>query len=91
MGNCSTYFSFRKYNIRSDDKSIKIWDNNFNIKQTIKNAHNKDIIDVNIKDENNFVTSSEDKDIKTWIKIENFFKINQIIKMHMMIILKMII
>ena len=55
----------------SSDKSIKIYDNNFNIIQNISNAHDKDIIDLNIKDENNFVTCSLDQNIKTWIKKEN--------------------
>ena len=64
----------------SDDKSIKIWDINFNLLQNIKNAHNKGINYVDIKDENNFVTCSEDKNIKTWIKKENKFELNQIIK-----------
>jgi WD40 repeat protein len=57
--------------IVSDDKSIKIFDNNFNEIQTIKNAHEDSIIYV--KDENNFVTCSNDKSIKTWIQIENKF------------------
>ena len=59
--------------IVSDDKSIKIFDSNFNEIQTIKNAHEDSIIYVNIKDENNFVTCSNDKSIKTWIQIENEF------------------
>ena len=40
----------------SFDKSIKIYDNKFNIIQNIVNAHDDYIIDVSIKDENNFVT-----------------------------------
>ena len=63
----------------SYDKSIKIYDINFNILQNIKNAHNDVIFNVDIKDENNFVTCSRDKYIKTWIKYENKFKINIII------------
>ena len=63
----------------SYDKSIKIYDINFNILQNIKNAHNDVIFNVDIKDENNFVTCSRDKCIKTWIKYENKFKINIII------------
>ena len=62
----------------SDDKSIKIWDNNFNLLQNIPNAHKERINYIDIKDENNFVTCSNDKSIKTWIKKENTFKINQI-------------
>ena len=52
----------------SYDKSIKIYDINFNIIQNIKNAHNNSIFYVDIKDEDNFVTSSFDKSIKIWIK-----------------------
>ena len=52
----------------SVDKSIKIYDNNLNIIQDITNAHDEDIIDIYVKDENNFVTCSKDKNIKTWIK-----------------------
>ena len=52
----------------SDDKSIKIWDNNFNLLQNIQNAHKERINYIDIKDENNFVTCSNDKSIKTWIK-----------------------
>ena len=61
----------------SDDKSIKIYDTNYNILQHIQNAHNSWIIYVTIKDENNFVTCSNDGSIKTWIKIDNKFKINK--------------
>ena len=64
----------------SDDKSIKIWDINFNLLQNIKNAHEKGINYVDIKDENNFVTCSEDRNIKTWIKKDNKFELNKIIK-----------
>ncbi len=63
----------------SYDKTVKIWDINFNILQNIKDAHNKGINYVDIKDENNFVTCSYDKIIKTWIKVGNYFQTNQII------------
>ena len=63
----------------SYDKTIKIWDINFNILQNINNAHNKGINYVEIKDEDNFLTCSYDKIIKTWIKIGNNFQINQTI------------
>jgi len=65
--------------IISDDKTIKILDINFNIIQIIKNAHKKVITYIEIKDENNFVSCSEDKSIKTWIKNNNKFKINKYI------------
>ncbi len=64
----------------SEDKSIKIYDNNtFNIIQNISEAHNGSITNISIKDENNFVTCSFDKTIKTWIKKNNIFTINKII------------
>jgi hypothetical protein len=75
----------------SFDKSIKIFDDQFNILQHIKNAHNDIISYVDIKDENNFVTCSEDKNIISWIYKENQFKLNIIIKnAHNNIIIKVI-
>ena len=56
----------------SNDKYINIYDNNLNIIQSITNAHDDFINDVDIKDENNFVTCSSDKSIKIWIK--KFYK-----------------
>ena len=49
-------------------KKIIIYDINFNIIQTIENAHSDDIVDINILDENNFISCSLDKSIKIWIK-----------------------
>ena len=49
-----------------NDKSIKIWDPNFNVLQIITNAHNTGISDVSIKDENNFATSCWEEEIKIW-------------------------
>ena len=67
----------------SNDKSIKIYDMNYNIIQHIQNAHTRSINYVDIKDENNFVTCSNDKSIKTWIKKENKFILNKsIINAH---------
>ena len=67
----------------SNDKSIKIYDMNYNIIQHIQNAHIRSINYVDIKDENNFVTCSNDKSIKTWIKKENKFILNKsIINAH---------
>ena len=63
----------------SFDKSIKIYDEDFNILQNILNAHEKSIVYVDIKDDNNFVTCSGDLTIKTWIKKENAFNVNKII------------
>ncbi len=48
----------------SNDKIIRIYDNNFNIIQIISNAHEDIISYIYIKNENNFVTSSW-LDIKT--------------------------
>ena len=63
----------------SADKSIIIYDIHFNILQNIQNAHDDWIFYVEIKDENNFITCSDDKNIKLWIKNNNEFKINKII------------
>ena len=68
----------------SDDKSIIIYDILFNILQKIQNAHDDYILYVEIKDENNFITCSSDKNIKSWNKNNNEFKINKILKMLMM-------
>ena len=70
----------------SKDKSIKIYDNKFNIIQNISNAHEESITYVSIKDENNFVTCSSDQNIKIWNKMKNnlkseyFFDLKQTIK-----------
>ena len=47
--------------------------------QRISDAHSQQIYYVEIKDENNFVTCSNDKTIKTWIKRNNKFEINKTI------------
>jgi tricorn protease-like protein len=51
------------------DKYIIIYDIDFNEIQKIENAHEDLIHYVDIKDENNFVTCSDDLNIKTWVKI----------------------
>ena len=51
----------------SRDKSIKIY-NNLEIIQDIENAHNSDINYIEIIDENNFITCSNDKSIIFWNK-----------------------
>ena len=64
----------------SKDKSINIYDINFNLIQKIKNISNKQLSYVCVKDENNFITSSFDGCIKSWIKNNlNQFQLNQII------------
>ena len=45
----------------------------------IQNAHDNHITYVEVKDENNFITCSNDKSIKLWIKKENEYLNNQII------------
>ena len=62
------------------DKSIEIYDNLFNTKQRIPNAHDDQIRYVSIKDENNFATCSNDRTIKTWVKQDSQYKMNQCIK-----------
>ncbi len=52
----------------SNDKSIKIYNMDFNIIQIILNGHEKGILYVHIINENNFITCSKDKSIKFWIK-----------------------
>ena len=68
----------------SDDKSINIFDGtNYKILQSIKNAHNDSIINISIKDENNFATCSDDKCINIWTKKKKkFMKDKSIIKTH---------
>ena len=45
----------------------------------IQNVHDNHITYVEVKDENNFITCSNDKSIKLWIKKENEYLNNQII------------
>ncbi len=63
----------------SRDKSIIIYDIHLNILQNIQKAHDNIINYVEVKDENNFVTCSNDKSIKLWIKKEHEYINNQII------------
>jgi WD40 repeat protein len=61
----------------SDDCSIKIFDGlNYKIIQNIKYSHKLPIMNIYIKDEYNFATCSEDKNINIWTKIENKFILN---------------
>ena len=62
---------------------IIIYDINMNVIQTIENAHEDLIPYVDVKDENNFVTCSDDLSIKTWIKKDGKYQLNQtIVKAH---------
>ena len=63
----------------SNDLSINIYNKNLEYIQTIKNAHSRNITFIDIKDENNFISCSFDKTIKTWIKKENIFQLNHTI------------
>ena len=62
------------------DNYIIIYDIDFKEIQKIENAHEGLIHYADIKDENNFVTCSDDLNIKTWIKINGKFQLNKIIK-----------
>ena len=65
------------------NKNIIIYDIDFKEIQKIENAHEDNIHNADIKDENNFVTCSDDLNIKTWIKKNNKFVLNKtIIKAH---------
>ena len=68
----------------SNNKSIKIYDINFNSLQVIENAHDDIIYYVSIYDEFNFVTCSKDKNIKIWIGKKVFneltYSLNQTIQ-----------
>ena len=73
--------SGKKLNIIATfDKYIIFYDIDFKEKQKIGNAHEQLIHYVDIKDENNFVTCSDDLNIKTWIKINGKYQLNKVIK-----------
>ena len=75
----------------SNDLSIKIWDNNFNLIQHIENAHEEYLTYVEIENENNFVTCSDDRSIKFWNKQYNIFTLKEnIINAHQSGITKVI-
>ena len=63
----------------SINQSITIYNNNFDIYQNIEKSHNDKVNYVNIKDENNFITCSCDKCIKTWVKNGEIYQLNKII------------
>ena len=65
----------------SDDSSIIIYNGlQYNLIQHIRNAHENNIINISIKDDNNFITYSDDINIHIWSKKENEFTLNKIIK-----------
>ena len=65
-----------------NDGAIKIFDIQLSIIQNIENAHEKKILSIVVKDENNFISGSSDNRIIIWIKNLNNdkFEINQIIE-----------
>jgi len=65
--------------ITSSFKKFMIYDNNFNIIQINNSAHDDYINQIDIYDENNFVTCSN-QTIKTWIKNNNGYERNKVIK-----------
>ena len=74
----------------SGDKSIIIYDIHLIILQHIENAHNKVINYVEVKDENNFMTCSDDS-IILWVKKNNIFQNNKVINnVHENYIIKVI-
>ena len=64
----------------SDDFSIKIFNIHFNLIQTIEDQNESAIYYVEVKDDNNFITCSSDETIKIWIKNDNQFELDNIIK-----------
>ena len=77
---CVSIFPSGNFVSVSCDKSIKIWDSQYNLLQNIEEAHDDYMNYVSIKDENNFATCSRDKSIKLWRKKESEFELNEIIK-----------
>ena len=67
----------------SKDNLIKIYDKDFNLIDNISNKHIQPISHIEIKDENNFISCSHDKNIKLWIKRKNhFINNNTILNAH---------
>lgn len=60
--------------------SIKIRDINFTLLQEINEAHEKDIVSLSIKDNNNFATYANDCKLKIWSKESNKFKLIETIE-----------
>ena len=59
---------------------IKIRDINFTLLQEINEAHEKDIVSLSIKDNNNFATYAKDCKLKIWSKENNKFKLIETIE-----------
>ena len=74
----------------SSEKSIKIYDLNFNIIQNITNAHDNWIYNISVKDKDNFATCSSDKSIKIWNRENDKFILKEKINAHKKCIKKII-
>ena len=61
------------------NKAITLLNEDLSLIKINESAHNDAITYVDIYDENNFVTCSYDKSIKTWIKTNNGFSMNKTI------------
>ena len=73
------------------DNTIKIFNKNYKLIQSINNAHNDSIYYVSVKDDKNFATCSFDNSIKLWKKKNNLFEcIETIINAHSKTIYKII-
>ena len=75
-------FPTKNYVLVNGMGTIQIFDENFSILQVI-NAHDDIIFNIRVKDDNNFITCSNDKSIKFWNKLGNeFINSNTIINAH---------
>ena len=81
IGNISKISKFPSGNIIiiTSNQTINIFDKDLKFKQTLNNEDNSPIIGITIKDDNNFLTWTNDKIITTWKKYLDLFKINEII------------
>ena len=64
----------------SFDKTIKIWDNSFQLWSSFSNAHTKPILALKVKNKMDFVSSSQDGTIHFWNT--DYFILNKTIYIH---------
>ena len=64
----------------SFDKTIKIWDNSFNLWSSTSNAHSKSILALKVKNNQELVSSSQDGTIHFWYT--DYFILNKTIYIH---------
>ena len=64
----------------SFDKTIKIWDNSFNLWSSTSNAHSKAILALKVKNNQELVSSSQDGTIHFWNT--DYFILNKTIFIH---------